>query len=47
MEYFAARVYIAIRNARISDLNPETRWPNQLGTRVYVLVEEIVPPERD
>lgn len=47
MEYFAHRVFVAIQNARNSDLNPETRWPNQLGTRVYLLLEEIVPPERD
>jgi len=46
-DYFAHRVFVAIQNARISDLNPETRWPNQLGTRVYLLVEGIVLPERD
>jgi len=47
MEYFAPRVFVAIQNARGSDRNPDTRWPNQLGTRVYLLLEEIVPPVRD
>lgn len=42
MEYFASRVFDAIPNARIVDINPEIRWPNQLGTRVYLLVEELV-----
>jgi hypothetical protein len=46
MDYFAARVREAIRNARAADLNPETRWPNQLGTRVYLLVEEMIPSEQ-
>ena len=32
----------AIENAKKLDHNPEQRWPNQLGTRVYRLVEKII-----
>lgn len=46
MDYFAPRVYTAIRNGRAADQNPETRWPNQPGSRVYWLVEAIVPPPK-
>ncbi|MEW5869849.1 MAG: RloB family protein [Chloroflexota bacterium] len=45
MEYFAPRVRAAIQNARAADQNPKTRWPNQAGSRVYLLVEEIIPPK--
>jgi len=43
MEYFAGHVNLAIQNARIADIEPETRWPNHLGSRVYLLAMEIVP----
>lgn len=32
----------AIRNARAADKNPEHRWPNGLGSRVYRLVEKVM-----
>jgi len=32
----------AIERAKQLDMNPEQRWPNQLGTRVYILVEKII-----
>jgi hypothetical protein len=43
MQFFCQLVSTAIRNARSADTQPENRWPNGLGTRVYLLVEEIVP----
>ena len=45
MNYFAPQVFDAISNARNADKNLENRWPNGLGTRVYLLVEEIVPSQ--
>lgn len=33
----------AIENAQKLDRHSEQRWPNQLGTRVYRLVEKILP----
>jgi len=45
MNYFAPRVFDAISNARNADKNLENRWPNGLGTRVYLLAEEIVPSQ--
>lgn len=42
MNCFTKRVKFAIENARQNDINPEDRWPNGLGTRVYLLVEQIV-----
>lgn len=47
MDYFAPRVFTAIENARLADISPEDRWPNQIGTRVYLLVAEIVPSQDD
>ncbi len=41
---FLPRVRIAIENARRCDLHPEHRWPNDLGTRVYLLAEKIIAP---
>ncbi len=43
MEFFSQHVLIAMRNTQIADRHPESRWPNELGTRVYVLVGEILP----
>ncbi|HPH97265.1 MAG TPA: RloB family protein [Anaerolineaceae bacterium] len=45
MAYFAPRVQNAIENGRAADPNPESRWPNQPGSRVYLLAEKIVPQE--
>ncbi len=41
--YFAPRAQTAILNGRAADQNPELRWPNQPGSRVYLLAEKIVP----
>ncbi|HLF87980.1 MAG TPA: RloB family protein [Anaerolineales bacterium] len=35
-------VPIAIERARALDINPEYRWPNDLGTRVYLIAEKII-----
>lgn len=43
MEFLCQHVLTAIQNARVADAHPEDRWPNELGTRVYLLAEEIVP----
>lgn len=32
----------AIERARKQDVNPDDRWPQQLGTRVYLVVESII-----
>ncbi|MCB8953421.1 MAG: RloB domain-containing protein [Ardenticatenales bacterium] len=32
----------AIQRARLLDVNPEDRWPQQLGTRVYLLAQSII-----
>lgn len=42
MKYFSPRAKLAINNARIADDHPEDRWPNGVGTRVYLLVEQII-----
>lgn len=39
---FISNVQIAINRARALDKNPEHRWPNDLGTRVYLIAEKIV-----
>ena len=39
---FLPHVEIAIERARSLDKYPEHRWPNSLGTRVYLLAENIV-----
>jgi hypothetical protein len=38
---FLPLVEVAIEQAQALDTNPEHRWPNGLGTRVYLLVKEI------
>jgi hypothetical protein len=42
MNFFNQHIYTAILNSQNSDCNPEERWPNGLGTRVYLLAREIV-----
>jgi len=39
---FVPNVEEAIKNAITLDVNPRTRWPNYLGTRVYKLVQNII-----
>lgn len=39
---FVPKVEEAIKNAIILDVNPRTRWPNYLATRVYKLVQNII-----
>lgn len=39
---FLANVEIAINRAKELDVNPEHRWTNDLGTRVYLIAEKIV-----
>lgn len=41
-EQFIPNVPEAIKNAIKLDVNPGTRWPNYLGTRVYKLVQNII-----
>jgi hypothetical protein len=45
MNFFTQHVFEAIENSRSADNHPEDRWPNHLGTRVYLLVEEIIPEQ--
>jgi RloB-like protein len=35
-------VEIAVERAQATDTNPEHGWPNQIGTRVYLLVQSII-----
>lgn len=39
---FVPKVEEAIKNAIALDVNPRTRWPNYLATRVYKLVQNII-----
>ena len=39
--FIIEKVDTAVRNAKKLDLNPEYRWPNDLGSRVYLIVERI------
>lgn len=39
---FVPKVQEAIKNAIILDVNPRSRWPNYLATRVYKLVQNII-----
>ena len=41
-ENFLPYVQEAIERARALDTHPEHRWPNDLGSRVYLLVERIM-----
>ena len=44
-ERFLPHVAVAVEQARALDLHPEDRWPQDLGTRVYLRAERIM--ERD
>jgi len=44
MQFFNQHVIEAIQNARSADAHPEQRWTNELGTKVYLLAEEIINP---
>lgn len=37
-----ANVETAIKRARVLDKNPNDRWPQTLGTRVYMLAESVM-----
>lgn len=39
---FLSHVENAVTRARILDVDHNSRWPNSLGTRVYLLVEKII-----
>lgn len=41
MQHFMNRIDKAIKNARKLDIQPQDRWPRTVGTRVYVLMENI------
>lgn len=41
-EHFLPHVERAVQNARDADENPGHRWPNRLGSRVYLLVEKVM-----
>lgn len=40
---FLGNVRVAIERARALDKIPDHRWPNDLGTRVYLIAEKIIP----
>lgn len=44
--YFMPHVETAVVRAKAVDIHPDHRWPNQLGTRVYLLVESIMRHSR-
>lgn len=44
-EHFLPQVEDAITRARELDKHPEHRWPNELGSRVYLLAEKIMDRE--
>src|SRR5690606_25034532 len=39
---FLPYVETAIERARVMDVNPNHRWTNHIGTRVYLLAESII-----
>ncbi len=39
---FLPHIENAVIRAKKLDINPNSRWPNSLGTRVYLLVEKIL-----
>ncbi|MGD0751836.1 MAG: RloB family protein [Anaerolineales bacterium] len=43
MNTFGPLIFTAIQNACNADHHPDNRWPNELGTRVYLLAKEIIP----
>jgi hypothetical protein len=44
MPVFMPRVMRAVEHARRIDRQPETRWPEKIGSRVYLLVESVTKP---
>ena len=40
--HYIPQVETAIQRAKDLDSNPEQRWPNQIGTRVYLLIQSIL-----
>ncbi len=45
IDHFIPRVETAIQRSRLLDRKPGERWPSQLGTRVYRLVEQLRPQQ--
>ena len=45
IDHFISGTPAAIARGRSLDATPRARWPNQLGTRVYRLVEQLQPQE--
>ena len=43
LSIFLTKVRQAINNSKKLDKNPQDRWPTSIGTRVYMLVETIIP----
>jgi RloB-like protein len=43
IDHFIPRVETAIQRSRLLDRKPGERWPSQLGTHVYRLVEQLRP----
>jgi hypothetical protein len=41
-DYFKPYVKQAVQNAQQLDNNPNARWPNQVGTHVYKVIDQIV-----
>ena len=39
---YLPHISTAIENARKSDIRPNDRWLNQIGSRVYKLVQSII-----
>ncbi len=39
--HYIPHVEIAVKRAQAADIHPEHGWPNQIGTRVYLLVQSI------
>lgn len=46
-KHFLPFVEQAIQRARDLDVNPSARWPNDLGSRVYLLAEKIIDQSQD
>lgn len=41
-DYFEFYIKQAVQNAKQLENNPNARWPNQVGTDVYKVVEQLV-----
>jgi hypothetical protein len=46
-DQFIPNIELAIERARKLDTNPGHRWPNELGSRVYLLAEKIIAETSD